>query len=171
MGGQDALTLLDGIVLVIFLIGITRGIFIGIVRESFSMAALAAAVLAARYGTPIASGALEELSRGMVGPGLAPWLAGTALAIGAIIIMTLISRLIQRGVRAAGLSWLDRSGGAVLGAAEGLLVALLVVLGATFIMGREHPSIDGSHSVAIYDAVRSYLAEKTQSLPAPSEWL
>jgi len=59
----------------------------------------------------------------------------------------------------------------VLGAAEGLLVALLVVLGATFIMGREHPSIDGSHSVAVYDTVRSYLAEKTQSLPAPSEWL
>ncbi len=165
MGGDNALTLLDGTVLVILLIGLTRGIFIGMVRESFSMAGLGAAVLAARYGTPIAAEVLQELTRGAIGPGLAPWLAGTALGIGTIIAMTLISRVVQRGVRAAGLNWLDRSGGAALGLAEGVLVAILVVLGATFIFGREHPSIDGSRSVAVYDSIRSYMGEKIQSLP------
>ncbi|MDG2334642.1 MAG: CvpA family protein [Myxococcota bacterium] len=174
MGGEGALTLLDGTVLVILLIGITRGIFIGMVRESLSMAGLGAAVLAARYGTPTASVALQELTQGAVGPGLAPWLAGSALGIGTIIAMTLISRVIQRGVRAAGLNWLDRSGGALLGMAEGVLVSILVVLGATLIFGREHPSIDGSRSVAAYDSIRSYMGDKIESmpeLPDPSELL
>jgi membrane protein required for colicin V production len=174
MGSTDSLTLLDGIVLVILLIGITRGIFIGLVRESFSMAALGAAILAARYGTEGFSAALEELSRGAIGPALAPWLAGAILGIGTIVIMTLIGRAVQRGVRAAGLTWLDRAGGGALGAAEGALVSLLVVFAATFIVGRQHPVVDGSRSLALYDAARSYLEEKADDLPnvaAPNDWL
>ena len=174
MASQETLTLLDGIVLVILLLGITRGIFIGMVRETFSMAGLAAAVLAARYGIPTVSGAIEGISQGAIGPGLAPWLAGTLLAIGAVSIATLISRLVQRGIRAAGLTWLDRTGGAALGAGEGLLVGLLVVLGATFVIGREHPSIDGSRSLALYDTAQNYWGEKAEDLPsiaAPGGWL
>ena len=174
MANQETLTLLDGIVLVILLLGITRGIFIGMVRETFSMAGLAAAVLAARYGIPTVSGAIEGISQGAIGPSLAPWLAGTLLAIGAVSIATLISRLVQRGIRAAGLTWLDRTGGAALGAVEGLLVGLLVVLGATFVIGREHPSIDGSRSLALYDTAQKYWGEKAQDLPsiaAPGGWL
>ncbi len=174
MASQETLTLLDGIVLVILLLGITRGIFIGMVRETFSMAGLAAAVLAARYGIPTVSGAIEGISQGAIGPGLAPWLAGTLLAIGAVCAATLISRLVQRGIRAAGLTWLDRTGGAALGAVEGLLVGLLVVLGATFVIGREHPSIDGSRSLALYDTAQNYWGEKAGDLPsiaAPGGWL
>jgi uncharacterized membrane protein required for colicin V production len=174
MASQETLTLLDGIVLVILLLGITRGIFIGMVRETFSMAGLAAAVLAARYGIPTVSGAIEGISQGAIGPGLAPWLAGTLLAIGAVSTATLISRLVQRGIRAAGLTWLDRTGGAALGAVEGLLVGLLVVLGATFVIGREHPSIDGSRSLALYDTAQNYWGEKAEDLPsiaAPGGWL
>ncbi|HIG01574.1 MAG TPA: CvpA family protein [Myxococcales bacterium] len=174
MASQETLTLLDGIVLVILLLGITRGIFIGMVRETFSMAGLAAAVLAARYGIPTVSGAIEGISQGAIGPGLAPWLAGTLLAIGAVSAATLISRLVQRGIRAAGLTWLDRTGGAALGAVEGLLVGLLVVLGATFVIGREHPSIDGSRSLALYDTAQNYWGEKAEDLPsiaAPGGWL
>ena len=174
MASQETLTLLDGIVLVILLLGITRGIFIGMVRETFSMAGLAAAVLAARYGIPTVSGAIEGISQGAIGPGLAPWLAGTLLAIGAVSIATLISRLVQRGIRAAGLTWLDRTGGAALGAVEGLLIGLLVVLGATFVIGREHPSIDGSRSLALYDTAQNYWGEKAEDLPsiaAPGGWL
>jgi uncharacterized membrane protein required for colicin V production len=174
MMNQESLTLLDGIVLVILLLGIARGIFIGMVRETFSMAGLAGAVLAARYGIPTVSSAIQGISGDAIGPSLAPWLAGTVLAIGAISVATLVSRLVQRGIRAAGLTWLDRSGGAALGAVEGLLVGLLVVLGATFLMGREHPSIEGSHSLALYDSAQSYWGEKANDLPsiaAPGDWL
>jgi len=174
MGNEDSLTILDGIVLVILLIGLTRGIFIGLVRESFSMAALGAAILAARYGTQGFSTALEELSRGTIGPSLAPWLAGAILGIGTVVIMTLIGRAVQSGVRAAGLTWLDRTGGAALGAAEGVLISLLVVLAATFVVGRQHPVVDGSRSLALYDAARDYLGEKADKLPnvaAPKDWL
>jgi membrane protein required for colicin V production len=174
MANPETVTILDGIVLVILLVGITRGAFIGMVREVLSMAGLAGAVLAARYGTPATAMALEDISRGAVSPSLAPWLAGTLLGIGAIVVATMISRLIQRGVRAAGLGWLDRIGGGLFGAAEGALVGLLVVLGATFIMGREHPSIDGSRSLALYDAAHGYLGKSTEDLPniaAPGDWL
>ncbi|MCS5635081.1 MAG: CvpA family protein [Myxococcota bacterium] len=174
MATLDTLTLLDGIVLVVLLIAIARGIFIGMVRECFSIAGLGAAVLAVRFGLIPVSASLEELSQGAIGPTLAPWIAGTLLAIGAIALMASISRLVQRGVRAAGLSWLDRSGGAALGAAEGVLVGMLIILGTTFVMGREHPLVDGSRSLTFYDAARVYLGEKADGLPsvaAPSEWL
>jgi hypothetical protein len=49
----------------------------------------------------------------------------------------------------------------------------LVVLGATFIMGREHPSIDGSRSLALYDAAHGYLGQNANELPsiaAPGDW-
>jgi uncharacterized membrane protein required for colicin V production len=173
MASPETVTVLDGVVLVILLIGIVRGAFIGMVREVLSMAGLVGAVLAARYGIPSAAAALEEISRGAIGPALAPWLAGIMLGIGAIVVATLISRLIQRGVRAAGLNWLDRIGGGLFGAGEGALVGLLVVLGATFIMGREHPSIDGSRSLALYDAAHGYLGENADDLPsiaAPGDW-
>ena len=54
MSEESALTSLDGIILAILIIAMARGLFIGLVRESFSIAALAAAVLAARYGTEMA---------------------------------------------------------------------------------------------------------------------
>jgi len=173
MNAEYDVKLLDGIVLVILFLGITRGIFIGMVKEGFSMAGLGAAILAARYGTQPASYLLEDLSRGAIGPGLAPWLAGSVLAIGAIVVMALISRLVQQGVRAAGLTWIDRSGGALLGAAEGVLISLLVVLGAVFILGREHSSIENSQSLAFYDAAKDYLQEHADELPggdASKEW-
>ena len=63
MNAEYDVKLLDGIVLVILFLGITRGIFIGMVKEGFSMAGLGAAILAARYGTQPASYLLEDLSR------------------------------------------------------------------------------------------------------------
>lgn len=173
MSAEYDVKLLDGIVLVILLLGITRGLFIGMVKEGFSMAGLGAAILAARYGTQPASYLLEDLSQGVIGPALAPWLAGSALVIGAIVVMALISRVVQRGVRAAGLTWIDRSGGALLGAAEGVLISVLVVLGAVFILGRGHSTLEDSQSLALYDAARNYLQEHADELPgagARKEW-
>ena len=173
MSAEYDVKLLDGIVLVILLLGITRGLFIGMVKEGFSMAGLGAAILAARYGTQPASYLLEDLSQGAIGPALAPWLAGSALVIGAIVVMALISRVVQRGVRAAGLTWIDRSGGALLGAAEGVLLSVLVVLGAVFILGRGHSTIEDSQSLALYDAARNYLQAHADELPgagARKEW-
>jgi len=170
----NSLTLLDGIVLIVLLLGVLRGVFIGLVRECFSIAGLGAAVLAVRFGIESVAASLLELSQGVIGPSLAPWFAGALLAIGAIALTTLVSRVVQRGVRAAGLSWLDRTGGAALGAAEGMLVGMLIVLGITAVIGRQHPAVGNSHSLAIYDAARVYLGERVDELPsvaAPNDWL
>ena len=174
MESLNSMSLLDGLVLVVLLLGILRGIFIGLVRECFSLASLGAAVLAVRFGLDVVEPWLLEIGRGAIGPSLAPWVAGAILVIGTVTLMTLVSRLIQRGVEAAGLSWLDRTGGAVLGAAEGALVGMLIILGITFAMGREHPAVEDSHSLALYDASRSYLGERVDELPsvaAPNGWL
>jgi uncharacterized membrane protein required for colicin V production len=60
----------------------------------------------------------------------------------------ILGRGLQRTLRAAGLSWADRAGGGVLGAAEGVLVAgVLLVLGSE-ILGRDHPAFSDTVSLA-----------------------
>ncbi len=172
MSGETSLTLLDGVVLFVLLLALARGIFIGLIRESFSIAALGASVLAVRFGTQILAGWLVTITGEMIGPGIAPWLAGAVLAITTVVIVGMIGRLIQRGIKLAGLSWLDRSGGAVLGLTEGLLLAMVIILGTTLVLGREHPSVQTSRSLALYDTARAYLAESIDDLSIPSadEW-
>jgi uncharacterized membrane protein required for colicin V production len=125
-----------------------RGYFIGLVREAFSLAALGAAYLAVQLFTLPAADWLEDFSNGDVGPGIAPWLAGAGLAIGTVVIVVLLGRGLQRTLKAAGLTWADRFGGAFLGAGEGMLVAgILLVLG-TEVLGRDHPAFSDTVSLA-----------------------
>ena len=128
--------------------------------------------MAVRFGTPAAAIWLESLTGGTINEEIAPWLAGATLAIGSVVIVGMNGRLIQSGVKLAGLSWLDRCGGAILGGAEGLLVAMLILLGTTLVLGREHPVIQTSRSVALYDAARVHLGEKLDdmAISAPEKW-
>jgi uncharacterized membrane protein required for colicin V production len=56
-------------------------------------------------------------------------------------------RWLRRGVKAAGFNWADRVGGAVLGAAEGTLLVVILIGLATSFLGRDHASFRGSHSL------------------------
>jgi membrane protein required for colicin V production len=141
----------DYVVLVILGIALLRGLLRGLLRETFSLVSLVAAVLAVKlYYGPVADWLLEQ-SEGRIGEASAPWAAGALLAIGAIGITTLTGRILRRGAKAAGLGWADRAGGALLGTAEGLLVAgvLIAVLG--LLAGREHRLLAGSRSLEAYE--------------------
>jgi membrane protein required for colicin V production len=143
---------LDIAAVAIILAASVRGLFIGLVREGFSLASLASAYMAVQLFTLPAAHWLQVTSGGNVGPKIAPWITGAGLAIGTITVVILAGRLLQRTLRAAGLTWADRFGGSLLGAAEGVLIAgILLVLG-TQVLGRNHVAFRETASLAALEA-------------------
>ena len=156
---------LDGLVLAIVLVALARGFFIGLIREGFSIAALAGACLSVRYFTAPFAEWLTRTTNGEIGSGAAPWIAGAALAIASTAVIAIAGRFVRRGVRAVGLGWADRLGGTALGAAEGALVAALLVLGATWWFEPTHSVVKESRSVVAYQEVQAYVRDHAKNLP------
>jgi membrane protein required for colicin V production len=135
----DSLSTFDLVALAIVALAVLRGLWIGVVREAFSLAALAAACLAVRLWLVPAEAWVQAHVPVATSPLAARVAAGALLAIGALLAVVLVGRIVRRGVHAVGLGFLDRLGGGVLGGAEGgLAVALLLVL-LTGALGRGHP--------------------------------
>jgi uncharacterized membrane protein required for colicin V production len=144
-------SLVDALALSVLAIALLRGLAIGMVREAFSVAALAGACVAVRFGTaPAAAWLLENALPGL-GPLGAKTLAGTAVGLGAAIAVGLVGRLVRRGVHAAGLGLPDRLAGAAIGAAEGALVVGVLLLAAITLLGRAHPSLARSRTLATFE--------------------
>ena len=144
--------LVDVIALGVLAIAILRGLWIGLVREVFSIGALAAAVLAFR--------ALREPAAEMIAartlwdPLIATAAGGGVVVIGALVFVTLVGAIVRRVVGAAGLSAIDRIGGAALGAGEGALVVGLALLAVTEILGPRDPLIAGSRALSVFERVQ-----------------
>jgi membrane protein required for colicin V production len=140
-----------------------RGLFLGLIREAFSIGALAAAVIAVRiWNEPLADW-IVNASDGHLGRRLAPWVTGALLGVIVIAAVGTFGRVMRQGARAVGLGWFDRLGGAALGFAEGALatgVLLLVISGA---LGRHHTVVANSRSIALLEQF-----ERFASSPAPS---
>ena len=128
-------------------------------------ARLAAAVIVTRATASPAGNWLNDATNGQIGSLAAPWIAGALIAFATAALMGLVGRLMKKGVRMAGLSWADRVGGAALGLAEGGLIAVLVVLGAVWVVGREHPSVADSQSLDAYDQVQQIVLDRADELP------
>ena len=159
-GGSKSITSFDAVLAVIVLLAAARGLYIGLIRESFSVAALAGACVAVNYATQPLSIQLTELSNGQIGPGPAPWIAGALIAVATVLAIGMLGRGIRRGARAVGLGWADRLGGIALGGAEGILVAALVVLATSWILGTGHPTIADSRSVEFYEDLQAYVLNR-----------
>jgi uncharacterized membrane protein required for colicin V production len=63
-------------------------------------------------------------------------------------VVTSLGRVIRRGVRAVGLGFADRVGGALLGTAEGVLVVALLLTFVTGYLGRDHPALADTRTLA-----------------------
>jgi uncharacterized membrane protein required for colicin V production len=167
------LSLLDGLIIAVLLAATGRGIWNGLIREGFSIAALGAAVLATRFFAADAATWLTAVTNDQIGSGAAPWICGALISIGTVGLVGTLGSLLRRGARFAGLGMADRLGGAALGAAEGMIVAMLIVLGATWTVGRAHPVVEQSRSLAAYDSVRSFVDARSDQLPdvaSPGDW-
>ena len=144
--------LVDVIALAVLAIAILRGLWIGLVREAFSIAALAAAVLAFR--------ALREPVAAMIAarttwdPLIATAAAGGVVVVGALVFVTIVGAIVRRVVGAAGLGAIDRIGGAAIGAGEGALIVGLALLAVTEILGPQDPLVAGSRALAIFERVQ-----------------
>ena len=150
MEGSD-LAPVDYVVAGILLIAVLRGMGRGLLRETFSMASLAAAVIAVRFYYVDVAQWLLEITSGGIGELGAPWVAGLLLSVGAIGATALVGRVVRRGAKSVGLGWADRAGGALLGTAEGLLVAGVVVGLVGYFVGRSHPLMAQSRSLAYFE--------------------
>jgi uncharacterized membrane protein required for colicin V production len=134
---------------------VLRGFFLGLIREAFSLAAIAAAWIAVRWFAEPAAAWLQRASDGRVGELAAPWIAGAGVAIAAAVAVAMVGRVVRTGARAVGLGLLDRTGGALLGAAEGsLVIAVLLVLGTT-LLGRDHPLFQDTRTLAAFERAES----------------
>jgi membrane protein required for colicin V production len=140
-----------------------RGVWLGLIREVMSVAALVVAVVVVRrYGADVSAWMVSS-SQGGIAPVLAPWLAGTALAIGSIVAGAVLGRLLRSGAKLAWLGMPDRVGGALLGAAEGVLLCAILLVAATHLVGRRHPLVEGSRSIAALERLEHFAGGK---LPA-----
>jgi membrane protein required for colicin V production len=154
----DPTRALDGAVAAILLLAAARGLARGLIREVFSIAALAAAVLAVRWFAAPAAAWLDAASEGRIGPAAAPWVAGALLAIGAIAVVAIAGRALRSGARAAGLGLADRLGGGAVGALEGALVAALLLIGAVSLLGPESEALRGSRSYRAFTDLQAFVA-------------
>ena len=146
-----AVSLLDVAACLVLGIALLRGLAIGMVREAFSVAALAAACIAVRFGSGPASAWLLENALPGLGPLGARLLAGAAIGLGAAIGVGICGRIVRRGIEAAGLGLADRLAGGAIGAAEGaLLVAIALLIGVTLV-GRDHPLLAHSRTLAAFE--------------------
>jgi membrane protein required for colicin V production len=132
------------------LIGIAclRGFFLGLIREAFSLVSLGAAYMAVRAFVGPVAGWVGEISAGRINQALEPWVAGALLVLVTIGVVTTIGRIVRRGARAVGLGFVDRVGGGLLGATEGVLVVAVLMMLVSDRIGRDHPAIAESRTLA-----------------------
>jgi uncharacterized membrane protein required for colicin V production len=161
----------DLLALCVLSIAVLRGLFLGLIREAFSLAAIGAACVAVRWFVDPAAIWLDAATDGRVGPLAAPWIAGTGVAIGAAAGVAITGRVLRRGARAVGLGLVDRAGGALLGAAEGSLVVAVLLVLATTLLGRDHPAFESTRSLAALERVESValgMRDTAVAAPPPS---
>lgn len=164
--------LIDMIVLTVLSIAILRGIWIGLIREGSSLAAIGIAIIVTRLLVDPFSARLTEITGGEITGKTAMWIAGVLLVVGTIIVLGFVARLLRRGAEAAGLGWADRLGGGALGAAEGAIVAAVLVTIALWLVGPDHATTEGARSIELVEELRS-MRERGE-LPAvasPGDWL
>jgi membrane protein required for colicin V production len=136
-----------------------RGFFLGLIREAFSLASLAAAYIAVRaFVGPVAEW-VGDISGGRISEALEPWVAGALLVLVTIGAVTTVGRIIRRGARAVGLGFVDRVGGGLLGATEGVLVVVVLIMLVGDRIGRDHPAIANTRTLAALEEMELLASE------------
>jgi uncharacterized membrane protein required for colicin V production len=151
------LAVIDILVVALLAIALLRGLAIGMIREASSVVAVAGAILAVRFGTePLAEWLLE---RGLgQGPLTTRVFVAGVIAIASLLVIAQLGRSLRRRARAAGLGVADRVGGAILGLAEGTLVAGVILLILVAFLGPDHPVLAKSRSLGALETAQEVAA-------------
>jgi uncharacterized membrane protein required for colicin V production len=168
MGGFQELSGVDAVAAIIGIGAIARGAIIGAIREAFSLAAVAVALIVTRLGTVPAAAWLASTAPLELAPWAATILAGATLGIGSLIAVGLLGRALRAGIRAAGLGFFDRVAGGALGAAEGALVIAVGIALATTALGPDHKTLRETETLAAYQAALAWVdSEGLADVAAP----
>ncbi len=162
---------IDLAVTTILAIAIGRGVWIGLIREGLSIAAIGAATIVTRLAVDPLSIRLTELTAGEISGRAAVWIAGVVLVVATILVVGSLARFLRRGARLAGLGWADRMGGGALGLAEGAVISTILVLLALWLVGPAHPTLAGSRSLAVVEQLQTLQNEGAlPTVTAPGPW-
>lgn len=148
---------------------VSRGIWVGLIREGLSIVALGAATIAIRIGVLPLSLQLRDWTGGELTGRTSVWIAGILLAVAAVLIARALIRLLKRSEQFAGLGWADRIGGGALGLVEGAVVSAVLLVVVSWWLGPEHPSLADSRSLQAFDQLRDRRGDwphSERSLPA-----
>ena len=129
---------LDIIVLAVIALSALFAFARGFVKEALSIGAWAGAGLIALYGLPHARPFAKQF---IANPTLADVAAGAVLFIVSLIVLSLVTSVIARRVKASALSAVDRALGLVFGIARGVVLVCLGFIALTWaIQGSEPPT-------------------------------
>jgi len=158
---------LDVVVLAILGMALLRGLLIGAVREAFSLAGLAGACVAVRWGAGPAGEWLARNAPVDLGGFAAQIAAGALIAIAAIFGVAVVGRVVRRGIRLAGLGMADRLAGGLLGATEGAIAAALLLMLAITAVGRDHPALADTRALEAFEQAEKLAEEQLPRVAAP----
>lgn len=161
---MDRAPLIDLVVATILLMTISRGLWIGLIREGLSIAAIGAATIVTRLAVDPLAMRLTELSEGELTGRTAVWIAGALLVIATLLVVGTLARMLRRGAQFVGLGWADRVGGGALGFAEGAVLSAVLLVVVSWWIGPEHPSLADSRSMEALEQLRSMRTD--DGLPA-----
>ena len=120
--------LADLVIASILLLAIVRGIWIGLIREGLSIAAIGAATIVTRLAVDPLSTWITDVTGGEISGRASLWIAGVILVVATILAVGSLAKFMRLGARFAGLGWADRAGGGALGLAEGAVVSTILLL-------------------------------------------
>ncbi len=160
---------IDRLVLGFVVLACLRGLWIGLLREAFSITALAAAFVAVRLWTdPAAVWILDYAPFGIELTARGARLAGgVTVGLAALLTVALVGRIVAASLQAAGLGFFDRIAGGALGVAEGALLAGVALLGLIAIVGPRHEVLAGSRSVELLARARGLAGNAPPDVAAP----
>lgn len=141
--------LMDMIAATTIFAAMVRGIWIGLVREGLSLAAIGLCTIVTRLFVDPLTVQLTEITSGEISGKTAVWISGVLLVVATILVCGVIAKVIRKGVQLAGHGWADRAGGGALGIAEGSIVAAVLVMIAVWLVGTDHPATKDARSVEI----------------------
>ena len=124
----------DGIIVVVLVVSGLLAYFRGFVKEILSVAGWIGAALVALYGFPCARPYVRELIGHDLGADIA---TGAGLFVVTLMVLTVISHSIARGVRESSVGGLDKSLGFVFGLLRGAVLVCLVYIGASWFWTEE----------------------------------
>jgi membrane protein required for colicin V production len=159
---------IDRIAFGVIVAAMLRGLWIGLLREAFSVGALAAAFVAVKLWTVPATAWLLEHSpfEMALSSRQAHVVGGALVGLAAAFVVVAIGGFVRKRVHATGLGLLDRLLGGALGGAEGALVVGVALIGVVAVVGAHHEVLANSRSVALLSQARLF-ADDLPDVAAP----